>query len=119
LPVLSNDQGHGHRFRLGCFRDSGRWGYQVVSIAAFLTAMAGPLATRVLVSIGVGVVSYVGLDMAVTAQLDAARQVWGQQNSGVLTYLAMAGVNKALSILAAGVMARLAIVAVKRVGVIS
>ena len=42
-------------------------------IAAFLMALIGPLARQLLVSIGIGLVTFVGLDAAVGAAFSAAK----------------------------------------------
>ncbi|WP_459198995.1 DUF2523 family protein [Ralstonia pseudosolanacearum] len=45
-------------------------------LAGFLMALVGPLARQLLVSLGIGLITYVGLDAAVSAALGAARVVW-------------------------------------------
>ena len=80
----------------------------------WLLAIAGPVAKRVMVSLGIGVVTYVGMDAALSSALGAARGAWGGMGADVAAFVAMAGVNTACSILAGALTARVALEAVKR-----
>jgi hypothetical protein len=82
---------------------------------AFLLAMAGPLAKQVMVSLGFAVVTYVGVSTAVDALLSSARSAWaGTFSADVAQLVAMAGLNTALSILAGALIARVSMMAMKR-----
>lgn len=80
----------------------------------WLLAMAAPVAKKVAVSLGIGVVTYVGMDAALSAALGAAKTAWGGMGADVAAFVAMAGVNTAASILAGALTARVALEAVKR-----
>jgi hypothetical protein len=86
--------------------------------AAFLLAIAGPLARKVMFSLGIGVVAFVGLDLAVSGMLDAARAAWAGMAGDIAAYLAIAGVHKAMAIIGGAITARIAMVAMKRIAVL-
>jgi hypothetical protein len=82
----------------------------------FLAAAVGPLAKRVLVALGVGVVSYGALTTLannVIAQIQA--QFQGMPVS-VLQIATLGGIPDAVSIICGAVLARVAVVAVSRFG---
>lgn len=83
-------------------------------IAAWLMSIVGPLAFRVLAQLGVGVVTFVGVEAAITGALSAAQSAYSGQPAVVLQFLAIAGVNTALGIMSAGITARLTLMAMKR-----
>lgn len=83
------------------------------TIGAFLTAAAGPLAKRVMTALGVGVVTYVGLDLAVGGLLAAARDSFNGMPADVMAYLAYARVPTAFAIVAGGITARLTLHSLK------
>jgi len=84
------------------------------NIAAWLGALAWPLVTRVLVGLGLGTVTYVGADAALTSALSAAKGALGQLGSEVASILAMAGFFQALAITAGGMTASLSWIIMKR-----
>lgn len=85
-----------------------------MSWAAWLMALAAPLAGRVLLSIGLGTVTFVGLSAAVNGLLSAAKSSTANLLPEVTQILALAGVFQALSIIAGGLVASLAMVSLKR-----
>lgn len=89
-----------------------------MSIAAFLSTAVGPLAKRVLVALGFGVVSYVGVSSTVDATLTWARDAFNGLPADLLAYLAYAGVPEALSITAGAISARAALHIVKRLSMV-
>lgn len=84
------------------------------TLGAFFTAAAGPLAKRVLSALGIGVVSFVGVDVAVSGMLDAARSSWAGLPGDVAAYVAYAGGNHAMAIIAGAITARVALMSFKR-----
>lgn len=87
----------------------------MMAIGAFLTAAIGPLAKRAAAALGFGVVSYVGVDLALGQLLGTARDAWaGSLGADVAAYVAMAGLNTGLSILAGALAGRVALIATKR-----
>lgn len=86
---------------------------------AFFMALAGPMAKQVLISLGIGFISFVGLDAAVTAGLSAAKGYLSGMPSAVISILAIAGVWTAMSIVVGGILARLSMMVLSRLGKIA
>lgn len=82
--------------------------------AAWLMGLAASLASRVLISLGFGIVSYAGLSMALSAALNAAKSSLGGMLPEVAQLAALAGLFTAASILAGGATASITLVALKR-----
>lgn len=85
-------------------------------LGTWLFALVTPLARQVLVALGLGVISYAGVDLAVGALLAQAKSAWTGQSAEVANWLAMAGANTALSILAGAITTRLSLIPLKRLG---
>lgn len=85
-------------------------------MGAFLMALAGPLARQVLVSLGIGLITFVGLDAAVTAALGAAKSNLGMMPATVAALLARGGIFTAFSILAGGIVAGVSMTVLSRFG---
>jgi len=84
------------------------------SIAAWLGALAWPLVSRVIVAMGLGTVTYLGLDAAITAALNAGKLAIGGMGADVAGLIALSGFFEAMSITAGGIVASLAFSVVKR-----
>lgn len=84
------------------------------SIAAWLGALAWPLVSRVLLALGLGTVTYIGLSAAVNGALSAAKGVMGVLASEVAGILALAGFFEALSITAGAIIATIAFSVAKK-----
>jgi hypothetical protein len=82
-------------------------------LGSWLLALSSPIAKAVMRALGFGVVSYLGVDMALGALLADAKAAWSSQNANVAVYLAMAGGNTALSIIAGAMVARVALIPLK------
>jgi len=80
----------------------------------WLVALAGPVVRQALVSIGVGTITFVGLQSAVTSALNGAKSAVGGMPADIASIVAMAGIFTALSILAGGVMAGVSLMILKR-----
>ncbi|WP_244191259.1 DUF2523 family protein [Ralstonia insidiosa] len=85
-------------------------------LAAFLMALVGPLARQILVSLGIGLITFVGLDAAVSAGLSAAKGALGGMTGGMVAIAARAGMFTAMSIIAGGMVARISLITVKKMG---
>ena len=86
-----------------------------MNLVTWLMSLAGPLARQALVSLGFGIVSYVGVSAAVTAALSSAQSAWGGGGAGdVAAFVGLAGVNTALGIIAGGITARVSMLVTKR-----
>lgn len=85
-----------------------------MNIGAFLMGLGGPLAKQVLLALGFGIASYVGLDLALGSLLSAAKAAWAGSLSGdVAAYVAMTGANTGLSLIAGAMIGRIAITSTK------
>jgi hypothetical protein len=85
-------------------------------MGAFLLAMVGPLVRRALVSLGVGVLSYAAVSVALNAALASAKAAWAGLTGDTLALIQMAGVSTAASILAGALVARVALQFTKKLG---
>ncbi|WP_270806476.1 DUF2523 domain-containing protein [Aeromonas sp. QDB62] len=85
-----------------------------MNIAAWLLSIAGPIVTRVLIQLGVGVVSYAAVVVAVNTLISRARGNYDNLPSDILQVFAIAGFNDAFGIVVAAIMARLSIQVWKR-----
>lgn len=84
----------------------------------WLMALASPIARQILISLGIGVVTFVGLDTALAAALAAAKQALGGLPGDTINILGLGGVFQACSILAGGLTARVSLALVKQFRVI-
>lgn len=85
------------------------------TLAALLVQLAAPLAKRVFASLGLAVVTYVGLDQALQAALSAAVAGFTGLPAGVSQMVALTGVFDGLSIIAGALVARVALTPLKRI----
>ncbi|WP_323897717.1 DUF2523 domain-containing protein [Aeromonas allosaccharophila] len=85
-----------------------------MNIAAWFLSIAGPIVTRVLIQLGVGVVSYAAVVAAVNTLISRARGNYDNLPSDILQVFAIAGFNDAFGIVVAAIMARLSIQVWKR-----
>lgn len=89
------------------------------TFAGLLTALAGPIAKKVLLSLGVGAVTYVGLQAAASGAISASQNAMVGLPAAVAQILAMGGVFTAMSIIAGGIMAGVTMIAVKKLQVLT
>lgn len=84
---------------------------------SFLLAIAGPVAKRVLVALGLSVVTFAGVSAAVSGLLSHAKAAWAGAGfvAGVPDLIAMAGLNTALSIIAGAIIGRVALLTLKKI----
>ncbi|MDD2943636.1 MAG: DUF2523 domain-containing protein [bacterium] len=88
----------------------------VATIAAFLATSIGPLVKRALVAIGVGTVTYAGLDVAFAAARDLIVSNYGQMSGSVADLVSLAGVGQAIGIVLGALAARVGLVALTSLG---
>ena len=86
----------------------------MAGFGTFLVSLAGPIAKKVLTSLGVGVVSYAAVSAALAAVLSNAKAAWGGLAGDSLALIQMAGVSTAASILAGALTARVTLQLLKR-----
>ena len=89
----------------------GGWG-------SFLAGVAGPIAKKVLTSVGVGVLTVAGVQAAITSGLNAAKTAMGGMTGEALQIVAISGFFSAVSIIAGGLVAAGTFIAFKRLSVI-
>lgn len=85
-------------------------------MGAFLMTLAGPLARQVLISLGIGLISFVGLDTAIQSAFNAAKSNFAGMDSGIVAIAARAGLFTAFSIVAGGILAGVSMLILKRFG---
>jgi hypothetical protein len=88
-------------------------------LGTFLVGLAGPAVRKIMLSLGVGVVSYAALTMAITSALNAAKSALTGFTGDALAIVQMTGSFTALSIVAGALIARVALVAVKKLEVLT
>lgn len=86
-------------------------------IAEWLAKISWPIVSRVLSSLGVGSVTYVGADAALGSALSAAKTAFVGMTGDILQLLAMAGFFDAMSIMSGGIVSGLAWMVLKRFAV--
>lgn len=89
------------------------------NFGVFLVALAGPVARRVMLSLGLGLVSYAGLALIADQVRDAVLANYGTLSGSVLELLNLIGFGQAVGIVLGGIIARAAFAAVSRIGVMS
>lgn len=89
----------------------GGWG-------TFLAGIAGPVAKRALTALGIGVVSMVGVDVAIQSAVNSAKAAFGSMTGVVADIVAISGFFSAASILAGGLVAAGSLMVMKKLSVI-
>lgn len=85
-------------------------------LGTFLASLAGPLAKRVMLALGFGVVSYAAMTAALNQALSAAKGAWAGLAGfpEAMSLIQMAGVTSAASIIAGALVARVALQSLKK-----
>jgi hypothetical protein len=83
-------------------------------LGSWLVGLASPIARRVLSSLGIGVVTFVGVDLAVSNIVGMAKSSWAGADAVLVGLLNLAGVGTSMSIIAGAVTSRLALMVMKR-----
>lgn len=81
---------------------------------SFLLSMAGPIARQVMVSLGIGVVTFVGLNTAVSSALSSSKAAVSGLTGDLLQVAALAGLFVCMSVIAGGITAGVSMIALKR-----
>lgn len=84
-----------------------------MKLGAWLVSLASPIARTVMRALGLGVVTMAGVDVALTGLLGQAKAAWAGLPGEVAAYVAMAGVNTGLAILAGALVARISLIPLK------
>jgi hypothetical protein len=83
-------------------------------LGTWLVGLAGPIARQVLLSLGIGVVTFVGLDSAISGALSSAKSAMGGLTGDYAAIVALGGGFAAVSIIAGGITAGVSMIALKR-----
>lgn len=86
------------------------------TLGSFFAAAAGPLAKRVLQAVGVGVISYAGLAVAVNAVIGELKGAYGQLVGPVADLLNLAGLGAGIGIVLGAMLAKLSFTVTERLG---
>lgn len=90
-----------------------------MNLAAFLLSITSTLTMRVLTSLGIGFVSYAALSTAVGGLITAVNSNYSLIDPVVLNLLNLAGFGTSLSITTAAITARVALLSIKKLQVLS
>lgn len=85
-------------------------------LGTFLASIAWPIVSRVLASMGLGVISYVGLKAALDQAIQVAQASMGGLVPEVAAIISIGGGVTALSILSGGLVASIALVSLQKIG---
>ncbi|MDO9448878.1 MAG: DUF2523 domain-containing protein [Rugosibacter sp.] len=86
----------------------------MANLAVWLMALVGPAAKKILVALGIGLVSYAGYSAIADQVRSAVIAQWGSIPASAVAILSIAGVGEALGIVLGAVATRSAIMAVER-----
>lgn len=86
-----------------------------MTMAAFLLGIVGTLAGRVLLSLGIGFISYAGVATALNAVRGHIVSAWGVA-SPVMEIMFLAGMGEAVGVLLAGFSVRAAFFGIAKLG---
>lgn len=87
-------------------------------LGTFFTNSAGAIAKRVLIALGFGLISTVGVTIALNSALDSAHATYNSMTSYTLALLGLSGTGYALGIIAGALIFRVSMNATSQLGVI-
>lgn len=85
-------------------------------LAAWLLAIAWPVAKKVLAGLGIGWLTYEGVTTALNAAIAAIQANWGAVTGAMLQLASLGGIPEVMGIITGALVARLAIITVARLG---
>ncbi|MES1983231.1 MAG: DUF2523 domain-containing protein [Pseudomonadota bacterium] len=88
----------------------------MASIGSFLAMIAAPVAKRVLTGLGVGVITYAGLDSALGVIQNAVINNLGGMSGDLANFFALAGGNQVIGITLGALAARVTMATLTRLG---
>ena len=83
-------------------------------LGTFLLSITGSIAARVMTALGIGVVSYVGLNMVAGDLISNVAISYAGLDSRVMAIADLAGASTALSIITSGITTRVSMMAIKK-----
>lgn len=91
----------------------------MTNLWAFLAAASWPLVRKVLVMMGIGVLTYSALTTLVNSIVSNAQSNWGQLTGAALQLSSLGGIPQVLGIITGALVARVTFIAVGKIGVIT
>lgn len=83
-------------------------------LAAWLVSAVGPILFQALTQLGVGLVVYKGMDVAIGRLLDSAAANWSGMPGDIAAYVSVYGGNDAIAIIVGALAARITLIPLKR-----
>lgn len=91
---------------------------RALSLFIFLSAIIGPLLRKALIFIGIGTITFVGMDAVLSQIITGIQNSLGGLTGDYLAFSVLLGVPEGLSIIAGGFSIRVAMIALKRFGLL-
>ena len=91
----------------------------MANLFAWLLAAVAPLAKRVLIALGIGTITYTGVDALISAVQSSISQQFGQLSAELAGLVAMTGFFDCIGILLGALAARAGVAAVARLGLLT
>lgn len=86
--------------------------------AAWVLALVAPIAKKVMVALGIGILTITGFDMAITQITTMINQSIGGTTSDILGIATMMGIPDAIGIMLGGITSGATLMAVKRFNIL-
>jgi len=86
--------------------------------AAWILGLVAPIAKRVMVSLGIGIVTVAGFDLAIGQLTTMINQSIGGTTSDILGLATMMGIPEAIGIMLGGITSAATLMAVKRFNIL-
>ena len=86
------------------------------SLTVWLLALATPLVKRVLIALGIGVITYAGIDTAFSLVTSQIQSNLGGITGDLANLIALSGTYESIGIILAAISARLSFAAVSKMG---
>lgn len=80
-----------------------------MNLATWLMGLIGPLALRVLTTLGLGTVTFTGVTLTMQSLIDSATSNWSSIAADVLALASIAGIPQALGLIAGAMVARVGV----------
>lgn len=90
----------------------------LIPLGAFLAAAVTPLAKRILAGLGLGILSFTAVTTALNAAISLAQGYFTGLPGDIFGLVGLAGIGEGLGIIAGAMVARVAFMTLKRIGVL-
>ena len=77
----------------------------LIPIGVFLASIIKPLVARVLLALGIGLVTYKGVDVMLENVVSAAQGAWDGVGANLVTIASMAGIDQVITIILSSITA--------------